>query len=65
MQNRIINLERLFKKYQFRFGENDAVVLEFKRELDTCQQNIDRLQQSAISNRRNSECPPAAQLEIA
>jgi hypothetical protein len=55
-------LERLFKKYQFRYGENDALVLELKRELDVCLQNIDRIQQTAISNRQKSESSPAEQL---
>ncbi len=64
MQNRIINLEILFKKYQFRYGETDAVVLEFKRELEICQQFIDRLKQTAVSNRRHKESS-AEQLEIA
>jgi hypothetical protein len=36
MQRRLNNLERLYKKFLARYGEDDSLVLELKRELDAC-----------------------------
>ena len=49
------NLERIFQKLQFRYGENDALVMQLKHELESLEVRQSKCYLRASQVRRKQE----------